>query len=78
MANPFFSSEAHPLKSEIQKRDIRLWQLQHFTGKSSGYLSESLNGISVLDARTESLIQKAIKLADKADGQAERRAAAQI
>jgi hypothetical protein len=67
----------HPLKWELKKLKIRLWQLSKILGVSSSKISNSLNGVipfeielknniqKIADHTREEMIKKEINLIDK-------------
>ena len=53
----------HPLKKEIKKKSIRLWQVRHFIENraTEGQLSRMLNGIVPMPDDIETIIKRRIK-----------------
>jgi hypothetical protein len=54
------SPEPHPLRQEIRKKRIRLWQLRRLTAVSEAKLSRILNGIDELPPCLEKRLRQII------------------
>ena len=54
----FLTSEIHPLKAEIEKVHLRLWQLSKATGLSDSTLCRMLNGLVPMPEKIESKIRE--------------------
>jgi hypothetical protein len=49
--------DPHPLKEEIQKAHIRLWQLKKYIGISDAHICRMLNGIVPMTEEVETGIR---------------------
>jgi hypothetical protein len=48
----------HPLKSEVKKARLRLWEIQKITGIDESQLSRMLNGIITMTPEVETGIRQ--------------------